>query len=126
MKTYGFTIGINRVNEDFFLTIKAVGKLTHRDYEKMSPMIDSALESVKEPNIKALVDLSEFKGWEPRAAWDDMKIGLKHNSEFEKIAIFGNSKKWVEYGVKITNWFTSGKIEQFENIDDAIEWLNKQ
>lgn len=124
MITHGFSIGINRVDEHFFLTLKAVGKLTHEDYEKMMPLIDSALESVKEPKIKALVDLSEFEGWELRAAWDDMKIGLTHNSEFEKIAICGNSKKWIEYGIKVADWFTSGEIEQFDNISDATKWLD--
>ncbi|MCK4842911.1 MAG: STAS/SEC14 domain-containing protein [Methylococcales bacterium] len=56
-------------------------------------MVDSALEGIKQPRLKVFVDGSKLEGWEPRAAWNDFKFGLKHNGEFEKIAIFGN-KKW--------------------------------
>jgi len=124
MTIHGFNIGIDRFNKNIYLSIKAIGTLTHNDYEKMTPLLNSAIKGIKEPKIKALVDLSEFDGWELRAAWDDLKIGLEHDSEFEKIAIFGNNKKWLEYGIKVTNWFTSGEIEQFETIENAKRWLN--
>ena len=78
------------MNNEFFLSLKAVGKLTHKDYEIITPMIDSALDSVKDPKVKAFIDGSELEGWEVRAAWDDFKLGLKHGGEFDKIAIFGN------------------------------------
>ena len=44
---HGLSIGIERVNNEFFLSLKATGKLTHEDYEKINPMIDSTLEGVK-------------------------------------------------------------------------------
>ena len=120
--THGLTIGISRVNEDFFLTLKAVGKLTHEDYEKITPMIDSALESVKEPKVKVFIDGTELEGWELRAAWDDFKLGLKHGNEFVKIAIYGN-KKWEEYSSKIASWFISGEVKYFEDKNEAYKWL---
>ena len=78
---HGLSIGIERVNNEFFLSLKAIGKLTHKDYEKINPMIDSALEGVKDPRVKAFIDGSELEGWEVRATWDDFKIGLKHGSK---------------------------------------------
>ena len=36
-------------------------------------MIDSALNAVEEPQVKALIDGKEMKGWEVRVAWDDFK-----------------------------------------------------
>jgi hypothetical protein len=119
---HGLSIGIERVNNEFFLSLKAVGKLTHKDYEIISPMIDSALEGVKDPKVKAFIDGSELEGWEARAAWDDFKLGLKHGSEFDKIAIFGN-KKWQGYTAKIASWFISGEVKYFENVSDAFSWL---
>ena len=52
MKTirHGLSIGIERVNDEFFLSLKAAGKLTHEDYEKINPMNNSALEGVKDTN----------------------------------------------------------------------------
>ena len=124
IRRHGLSIGIERTGNNFFLSIKAQGKLTHRDYETMTPMIDSALAEVKDPKIKALFDGTELEGWEARAAWDDFKLGLKHGSEFEKIAIYGN-KKWLEFTAKIGSWFISGDIKYFENEEDAISWLNE-
>jgi hypothetical protein len=121
---HGLSIGIERVDGSFFLTLRAVGKLKHEDYEVINPMIDSALEGVKDPKIRALIDGSEFEGWELRAAWDDFKMGLKHGGQFEKIAIFGNSK-WQEMAAKVGSWFVSGEVRYFEECDDALDWLNE-
>ena len=116
------TVGMEEVGNEFFLSFKAVGTLTHEDYELVTPIIDAALEGVKDPKVKVLIDASEFEGWELRAAWDDFKLGLKHGNEFEKIAIYGK-KEWLEIGAKISSWFLSGEIKYFENYDDAIAWL---
>lgn len=86
-------------------------------------MIDYALNAVKDPHVKALIDGTELEGWELRAAWDDFKIGLKHGNEFVKIAIYGN-KHWQEVGAKIGAWFVSGEVKYFGNEKDALAWLN--
>ena len=124
MMRHGLSIGIERIGNDFFLSLKAVGKLTHADYEIINPMIDSALVGIKSPRIKVLVDGSELEGWELRAAWDDFKLGLKHGGEFDKIAIFGN-KKWQEYSAKIGSWFISGEVKYFEDLNEALSWIKE-
>jgi hypothetical protein len=43
---HGLTIGIERAGRDFFVSVKASGKLTREDYETITPMIDSALSTV--------------------------------------------------------------------------------
>lgn len=119
---HGLSIGIERVNDNFFLSFKAIGKLTHDDYQTITPMIESALLGVKQPKIKTIFDASQLDGWELRAAWDDFKLGLKHGSEFEKIAIYGN-KGWQEMSAKIGSWFISGEVKYFEDYDEALAWL---
>ena len=121
---HGLSIGIERTGNHFFLTLKASGKLTHEDYEIITPMIASALATVKTPKVDALIDGTELEGWEIRAAWDDFKIGLKHGNEFEKIAIYGN-KNWQETLAKMGSWFISGEIKYFENISEALDWLDQ-
>lgn len=121
---HGLSIGIERVGDDFFLSLKAVGKLTHADYEIITPLIDSALATINVPKVDVLIDGTELEGWELRAAWDDLKLGLKHNNEFNKIAIYGN-KNWQEIAAKIGSWFISGDIKYFENLKDAISWLKQ-
>ncbi len=89
-ESHGFSIGIERINNDIFLSLKAKGTLTHQDYLTITPIIDSALAEVNHPKVKVFIDGTELDGWEMRAAWDDLKLGLKHGNEFEKIAIYGN------------------------------------
>jgi len=74
------------------VTLKAVGKLTHEDYQEITPMLDAALQRVEEPRIRLLFDGAEMEGWELRAAWYDFKMGLRHGRKFEKIATYGNRK----------------------------------
>ena len=123
IQRHGLSIGIERSGSDFFLSLKAAGKLTHEDYKIMTPMIDSALSAVKEPQVKVLIDGTELEGWELRAAWDDFKLGLKHGNEFVKIAIYGN-KHWQEIAAKIGGWFISGEVKYFESEAEALDWLN--
>ena len=119
---HGLSIGIERVDKQFFVSLKAVGKLTHEDYQIITPMIDSALKAVKQPKVKVLIDGTELEGWELRAAWDDLKLGLEHGSEFEKIAIFGN-KGWQQITAKIGAWFISGEVKYFADQQSAVDWL---
>ncbi len=119
---HGLSIGIERTGSEFYLSLKAVGKLTHEDYKIITPMIDSALEGIKQPRIKVLIDGTELDGWELRAGWDDFKLGLKHGGEFEKIAIYGN-KRWQEMAAKVGSWFISGEAKYFDSLDEALAWL---
>jgi hypothetical protein len=121
---HGLSIGIERVDQNFFLSLKAIGKLTHQDYQVITPMIDAALKEVASPKIKAIFDVTEMQGWELRAAWDDFKLGLKHGSEFEKIALYGN-ENWQEIIANIGSWFISGEVQYFEEYQQALAWLNE-
>ncbi len=122
---HGINIGISRIQNQFFVKMRIVGNLTHDDYEMITPLLENALNGIEHPNISLLVDATNFEGWSLQAIWDDLKLGLKYNKDFYKIALVGN-KSWQEYGVKISNWFNVGDIEYFENIDDALVWLSQE
>ncbi|MBA5761278.1 STAS/SEC14 domain-containing protein [Vibrio sp. 404] len=122
MSRHGISIGIERVNEAVFVSIKASGKLTHEDYQRIVPVIDSALAKVNEPKIDVLFDATEFKGWELRAAWDDLKLGLSHGSHFGRIALYG-SHEWQPWAAIVGSWFISGEIRSFGDYDQAVAWL---
>jgi hypothetical protein len=124
IQRHGLSIGIERVDSQFFLSLKAVGKLTHDDYNKINPLIDSALDGVKDPEVSVFIDGSELEGWEPRAAWDDFRLGLRHGNKFVKIAIYGN-KQWQEYAAKMASWVVSGDVKFFDDLDEAFNWLGR-
>ena len=120
---HGLSIGLERTGDEIFLKLKATGTLTHKDYEILTPMLDEAVKAVPGTSIKAIVDLTELQGWELRAAWDDFKLGLKHGSEFSKIAIVGD-EPWEAYAAKVAGWFIGGESKYFEDYDDAMDWLS--
>lgn len=122
LKTHGLTIGIERVDSDIFISLKAVGTLTHQDYLTITPLIERALDAVEHPNVDLLFDATELDGWELRAAWDDLKLGLKHGNAFQNVAICGN-KRWLQVAAKIGSWFTSGDVKYFDDIQDALQWI---
>ncbi|MDO6460235.1 STAS/SEC14 domain-containing protein [Granulosicoccaceae sp. 1_MG-2023] len=122
IEKHGLHVGLERVGNDISLSIKAVGKLTHEDYALMTPMIDSATAAVSDPQVRALVDITELQGWELRAAWDDLRIGLRHGSEFVKVAIVGH-KSWQSLAAKVGSWFIAGEIRSFDNVAEAEAWL---
>ncbi len=122
---HGLSIGINRIENNFFVKLTIEGTLTHEDYDVMLPMIENAIKGIDKPHIKLLVDATLFNGWELRAMWDDLKFGLTHLTLFTKIAFVGH-KKWEEYAIKISNWFMIGEIEYFETMDEALYWIHTQ
>lgn len=122
---HGLSIGIERINNELLLSLKVAGKLTHQDYEVITPMLEAALEKVEHPVINAIIDATELEGWEARAAWDDFKLGVKHGREFKKIAIYGN-KDWQKWAAKIGRWFIAGDIQYFEDWSAAQEWLKTE
>ncbi|PMG43298.1 STAS/SEC14 domain-containing protein [Shewanella sp. 10N.286.52.B9] len=124
VKTHGLSIGIERVNDDVYLSLKATGTLTHNDYLVITPLLDAALAEVKHPKVNVFIDGTELDGWELRAAWDDLKLGLQHNNEFKKVAIWGN-KNWQNYSTKVAAWFMSGEVQFFEEKAKALAWLEK-
>jgi hypothetical protein len=120
---HGLSIGFEHSGHGIYMTLKVSGKLRHEDYEIMVPMLESAIAGIESPEINALIDATELQGWEVRAAWDDLKLGLKHGREFKKIAILGN-KDWQKYASMVGSWFISGEAKYFEDSAEALEWLN--
>lgn len=121
---HGISIGLERIEDEYFLTLKATGKLTHSDYKKITPILEPALEGFEEESIRVLFDATDLEGWEFRAAWDDLRLGLKFGNKFKKIAVYGN-KNWQEYATRISSWFTSGDVQFFETFYDALQFLKK-
>jgi len=110
---HGLSIGLEKLDNEFYLELKISGKLTHDDYAIITPMLESALKGTQQPGIKALVDLLDFEGAELRAAWDDFRLGLAHGNEFTKIA------------ASVGSWFISGEVKYFEDRQAALVWLEE-
>ncbi|WP_352289770.1 hypothetical protein, partial [Psychrobacter sp. GW64-MNA-CIBAN-0177] len=62
MKKHGLSIGINRIENVFFVTLKAIGTLTHEDYLVITPMLEGALSQVDQPKVSLFLDATELDG----------------------------------------------------------------
>lgn len=122
VREHGLSVGISRINSEFFLHLTVLGKLTHDDYKVITPMLEGAIAGIAAPSIKALVECQGFEGWDLRGAWDDFKLGVKHGKEFRKIAIVGD-KPWEKAAARIGSWFIGGEMQFFEDTRQALQWL---
>jgi len=112
------------VVEDNIFAFKATGKLTEEDYAKFLPELEKLIK--ENGKISLFVELEDFRGWEPKAAWEDMKFGEEHDDDFKRIAIVGD-KPWMKWMVAIGNAFTDTEIRYFDrdHSQQAWDWLRE-
>ncbi len=113
------------VNEKHIFAFRATGKLTDEDYQEFIPKLEA---EIRQHGILSLyVELDDFQGWEPKAAWDDLHFGLQHDKDFKRIAIVGDNA-WEHSGVALANFFTHTEMRFFskDRAQDAWDWLQEK
>ena len=103
---------------------KLSGKLHDEDYKTLVPAVETSLAA--EGKVGLFVQMEDFHGWDLHAAWDDIKFGVKHYSDFERIAMVGD-RKWEEWMTKLCKPFTKATVKYFDvpEVDAAWEWLRE-
>ena len=111
-------------SHDNILGIKASGKITAEDYEKiLIPKINDILS--EHATARFLYYISdEFEGFEVAAMWDDAKYAAAHNAQFDKVAIVGGPK-WIEWTSKLAALFIKAEVKEFgeDQLDEAWSWV---
>lgn len=102
--------------------IKASGKLTDEDYQQFVPQMDQYIQ--QHGLVRLLVEMEDFHGWDLHGAWDDLKVGLKHRNDLDRIAMVGD-KKWQQWMTKIADWFVAGDVRYYDHnqANSAKAWL---
>ena len=110
-------------SQDNMVCLRAVGKLTDAEYQKLIPELESFLE--KHGTARIYCDITEMEGWELAAAWDDFAFGVKHWNDFTKLALLGN-QRWEELSVKIGDKLTKADVRYFpeEEKEAALAWIS--
>jgi len=113
------------VNEKNILAFKVSGKLTATDYQQFLPKLEILIR--KYGHLSMYIELDHFQGWEPKAAWEDLRFDIRHDRDINRIAIVGD--KMLEHaGIVLANLFTHTKM-RFFNKDasrQAWDWLEKK
>ncbi|MEE9346315.1 MAG: STAS/SEC14 domain-containing protein [Methylococcales bacterium] len=113
------------VHEGNIFAVRATGKLTHADYQQFLPELESLIS--EHGKISLLMELENFSGWEIAAVKDDIQFALKHNHDFEKIALVGD-KAWQQWMVLMSKPFVKGEIRYFSRteLQGAWDWLRNK
>jgi hypothetical protein len=108
--------------QKYLVAAKISGKLNEQDIKKIHPLIHDILECGRKVNFYFEVD--EFEGYTIKGLWRDLKIDSAHMSEYGKMAFVGD-KKWHEWAVKATDFFTTSDVRFFEidQQNEALSWL---
>ncbi len=106
------------------LFVQVSGKLEKADYELFVPQFEKLVR--QHGKLSLLFDMTDFHGWDAGAAWEDLKLGIKHFSDIQSIAMAGE-KKWQHGMAVFCKPFMNAKVRYFDHADvaEARKWLSE-
>lgn len=121
-----FMLTLLRHSEGNAVAFRAHELLTDADYKDvLIPAVEKMLE--QHQKVRLLLDCEEdFRGWEPRALWDDARFAAEHRKHLERIALVGGTLL-TQWGAKIADHLIDGEVETFGEgeFGKAWEWLTR-
>jgi hypothetical protein len=106
------------------LGFSATGTVTANDYESVIiPAVDEVFS--RQGKVRFLYQLGEkFKGFEAGAAWDDTKLGLRHLTGWERVALVSDVE-WIRMAMKVFGLAIPGHLRVFHNAEltEAKRWV---
>ncbi len=111
---------------DNVLGFKAGGEVTAQDYQSvLVPAIEEKLSKAERVSLLYVL-IDGFKGYTVAAAWEDAKVGLKHLTRFDRVAVVTDAD-WIAKSVKAFGFVMPGEVRVFENenLQQAREWISE-
>jgi hypothetical protein len=111
---------------DEVVAVSAKGTVTGEDYDNvLVPVIEERLK--RHQKIRMLYQLGrDFSGFTAAAMWDDAKVGIRHLSAFEKIAVVSDVD-WIASAVRIFAFVIPCPVKVFRNdkLSEAKNWVSQ-
>ncbi len=108
------------------LGFEANGMVTSEDYEKiLIPAVEAYLAEFSKVRLLYCLG-SDFSGYKLGAMWDDTKIGLKHLTSWERIAVV-TDVEWIRSVIHVFGFAISGHVRVFskDELSIAKGWLSE-
>ena len=106
------------------VALRIAGILTAEDYEEtLNPLLEAKLK--EHDKIKALVVVDdEFISYTPQAAWADTKLGVRHWTDFRRIALVTDTG-WIAGMAKLFAPLMPAEFKAFPvaELDAAKHWI---
>ncbi len=110
-------------SKDAVVGVHVSDVLHEDDYRALLPALEDRFRAYGKLRVLFYAD-PRFKGWDTKAAWDDMSFGMRHVSDFERLALVG-APDWVVWCIKLSAFLMKGQIKVFPEtaLDEAWEWV---
>lgn len=115
-------IDIIPTNTDNVVGCKVDGKINTEDIEKLANYIEDKL--LKNKKLRIYVEVAKLEGISLEALFKDLKLGIKHFSDFDKKAVV-TDKAWMKKVAAIADKiFPNIEVRcfSFEEKEKALEW----
>lgn len=111
----------NATNKNL-IAIKISGKIKESDYNKITPLIEKAVEQYGK--VKLYLEIENIEGIEPKAFREDVKTYIKHFNHIAKIAVVGKNN-WQKMWSNLASPFVSGQVKYFpgDKALEATKWI---
>jgi hypothetical protein len=100
--------------------------VTATEYETvLIPAVEA--EFARRDKVRFLYHLGkEFTGFEAAAVWDDAKLGLRHLTGWERMAVVSDVE-WIRAAVKVFGLAMPGHVRVFHagELDEAVGWITE-
>ncbi|MEO8009475.1 MAG: STAS/SEC14 domain-containing protein [Betaproteobacteria bacterium] len=111
---------------DNVLGFTAKGKVTAKDYESVIiPAVEAFFS--RQPKGRFLYHLGDdFSGFEATAIWDDTKLGLKHLTDWERMAVVSDVE-WIRGAIQVFGLMMPGQVRVFHirEFAEAKRWVSE-
>lgn len=109
---------------DHVLGFKVSGTVTADEYESVViPAVEAFF--LVQPKAHFMYCFStDFEGFEAGAVWDDVRLGLRHISGWEKVAVVAD-QDWLRGAVKIVRLGIPGDLRVYttQEMQQARAWV---
>lgn len=110
---------------DNVLAVRAHGEVTADDYQQvLVPGVEARLADHKRLRLLYVLG-DDFDSFTGGAAWEDTKVGLRHFTAFERVAVVSD-KDWVRRMVRGFGFALPGEVRVYDldDLDDARGWIS--
>jgi SpoIIAA-like len=111
---------------DNVLGFTARGKVTANDYETvLIPAVEALF--ARQPKVRLLYHLGkDLAGFEAAAMWDDAKVGFKHFSGWDRIAVVSDIE-WMRAAIRFFGLMMPGQVRVFHEAElaEAKRWISE-
>jgi hypothetical protein len=98
------------------------GELVSADYKHCISEFERLVK--QHGKLRVLFDMTDFRGWDAGALWQEVKFDMKHFKDIERCAAVGD-RHWQQWLTDFCVPFTKATIRYFDSADAAAarKWL---